>query len=66
MVSVRCSTDGWTDETEHCVFATKAISKARDFASRRPDEQRTAIKANAARLRKDAVTPTGANEVIDG
>lgn len=62
MVSVRCSTDGWTDETKHCVFATKAISEARDCASTMTAEQRTAIKAHAARLRKDAVTQTDADD----
>ena len=62
MVSVRCSTDGWTDETKHCVFAIKAISEARDCASTMTDEQRTAIKTHAARLRKDAVTQTDADD----
>jgi hypothetical protein len=65
MVSVRCSTDGWTDETKRCVFATKAISEARDCASTMTDEQRTAIKAHAARLRKDAVTQTDDNSSTD-
>lgn len=62
MVSVRCSTDGWTDETKHCVFAIKAISEARDCASTMTDEQRTAIKTHAARLRKDTVTQTDAED----
>lgn len=62
MVSVRCSTDGWTDETKHCVFAIKAISEARDCASTMTDEQRTAIKTHAARLRKDMVTQTDADD----
>jgi hypothetical protein len=62
MVSVRCSTDGWTDETKHCVFAIKAISEARDCASTMTDEQRTVIKMHAARLRKDAVTQTDVDD----
>jgi hypothetical protein len=62
MVSVRCSTDGWTDETKHCVFAIKAISEARACATTMTDEQRTAIKTHAARLRKDATPPTDAGD----
>ena len=62
MVSVRCTTDGWTDETKQCVFAIKAISEARACASTMTDEQRTAIKAHAARLRKDVTAPTDADD----
>jgi hypothetical protein len=62
MVSIRCSTDGWTDETKHCVFAIKAINEARDCASTMTDEQRSAIKAHAARLRKDGVTQTDGDD----
>lgn len=62
MVSVRCTTDGWTDETKHCVFAIKAIREARACASTMTDEQRTAIKTHAARLRKDATSPTDADD----
>src|SRR4051794_14632549 len=62
MVSVRCTTDGWTDETKHCVFAIKAISEARACASTMTDEQRTAIKAHAARLRKDATASSDADD----
>src|SRR3954463_13587494 len=62
MVSVRCTTDRWIDETKHCVFAIKAITEARACASTMTDEQRMAIKAHAARLRKDATSPTDADD----
>jgi hypothetical protein len=62
MVSIRCGTDGWTDETKRCVFAIKTLREARDCASTMTDEQRAAIKAHAARLRKDAVTQTDADD----
>lgn len=57
MVSLRCRTDGWTDETKHCLYAIKTISEGRDCANTMSDDQRAAIKASAAALRKDA-SPT--------
>lgn len=65
MVSVRCGTDGWTDETRRCVFGVKTIREARGCASTMTDEQRTAIRTHAARLRKDAVTQTDPDDSTD-
>lgn len=58
MVSTRCTTDYWSDQTKQCMFATKTIAEARDCASTMTDDQRTAIKTAARALRKDTSAPT--------
>jgi hypothetical protein len=58
MVTTRCQTDAWSDETKHCLYAIKMISEARACATGMTDVQRDAIKAHARRLRADATTPS--------
>ncbi len=54
MVSVRCRTDGWTDETRRCLYAIKTVADGRACASTMTDEQQAAIKAHARTLRNQA------------
>lgn len=57
MVSTRCTTDAWTDETKQCLFGINRIRDARNCTSTMTDAQREAIKADAQALRKDAAGP---------
>lgn len=57
MVSTRCTTDAWSDETKQCLFAIKAIREGRDCATKMTEEQRTAIHADVQAMRKDATGP---------
>lgn len=54
MVSTRCTTDAWSDETRQCLFAIKTIREGRECATSMTDEQRDAIRAHARSLRADA------------
>ena len=58
MVSTRCSMDYWSDATKHCLFAIKTIAEGRNCKDTMTDDQRSAIKAAAAKLRKDSMAPT--------
>jgi hypothetical protein len=57
MVSTRCTTDAWADETKQCLFAINRIRDARKCTSTMTDAQREAIKTDARALRKDAAGP---------
>ena len=57
MVSTRCTTDAWSDETKQCLFAIKTIAEGRDCATTMTDAQREAIKTDARALRKDMTGP---------
>lgn len=54
MVTTRCSTDGWTDETRQCLYAITSIREGRACTASMTDEQRDAIRAHARSLRADA------------
>jgi len=57
LVLTHCKSDAWNDETKQCLFSIKAIREGRDCASKMTDEQRTAITADAQKLRKDMSGP---------
>jgi hypothetical protein len=57
MVSTRCTTDAWSDETKQCLFAIKTVREGRDCATKMTDAQRTAIHTDAQALRKEAAGP---------
>jgi hypothetical protein len=51
MVSIRCETDAWSDETKQCLYAIKTVQEGRACATGMTDVQRTALKAHAKSLR---------------
>ena len=54
MVSVRCRTDGWTDETRRCLYAIKTVADGKACTLTMNEEQIAAIKAHARTLRNQA------------
>jgi len=58
MVVTRCKTDGWSDDTRHCLYAMTTIDEGRACATGMTDEQRDAIRAHARSLRADASGPS--------
>lgn len=51
MVTTRCRTDAWSDETKQCLHAIKTIREGRACATSMTDEQREAIQTQARSLR---------------
>jgi hypothetical protein len=58
MVTIRCETDAWSDETKQCLYAINTVQEGRACATGMTDVQRTALKTHAKSLR----APTGSEE----
>jgi hypothetical protein len=57
MVSTRCQTDAWADDTKQCLHAIATIAEGRACAAKMTDAQREAIRSQAKALRAQANEP---------
>lgn len=62
MVTTRCKTDAWSDETKQCLYVIKTVQEGRACATTMTDEQRTAIKTHARSLRGGAGAGSDADD----